>query len=299
MNNKIIAVTGATGQQGGAVARKLLAEGWQVRALTRDLNKPAAQELKALGAELVAGNMDNRTELDAAFKGAYGVFSVQNFWLPTVGFENEIKQGKAVADAAKAAGVQHLVYSSVGSAHRGMGQKHFESKWLIEQYIHTLNIPYTILRPVAFMDNHNWSRAYILNGTFSGNGTRPDKATQIIAVEDIGVFVALAFANIKDYQGKTIELAGDELTEPQVAEMFTKVISRPVMLTAPTGGWGNASEEEMQAAYNFFNGEGYDADIAALRKLHPGLLRFEDYLLKNGGKDQQPIPMPENAGWGS
>ena len=298
MNNKIIAVTGATGQQGGAVARKLLAEGWQVRALTRDLNKPAAQELKALGAELVAGNMDNRTELDAAFKGAYGVFSVQNFWLPTVGFENEIKQGKAVADAAKAAGVQHLVYSSVGSAHRGMGQKHFESKWLIEQYIHKLNIPYTILRPVAFMDNHNWSRAYILNGTFSGNGTRPDKATQIIAVEDIGVFVALAFANIKDYQGKTIELAGDELTEPQLAETFTKVIGRPVTLTAPTGGWGNASEEEMQAAYNFFNGEGYDADIAALRKLHPGLLRFEDYLLKNGWKDQQPIPMPENAGWG-
>ena len=299
MNNKIIAVTGATGQQGGAVARKLLAEGWQVRALMRDLNKPAAQELKALGAELVAGDMDNRAELDAAFKGAYGVFSVQNFWLPTVGFENEIKQGKAVADAAKAAGVQHLVYSSVGSAHRGMGQKHFESKWIIEQYIHTLNIPYTILRPVAFMDNHNWSRAYILNGTFSGNGTRPDKATQIIAVEDIGVFVALAFVNIKDYQGKTIELAGDELTEPQLAETFTKVIGRPVTLTAPTGGWGNASEEEMQAAYNFFNGEGYDADIAALRKLHPGLLRFEDYLLKNGWKDQQPIPMPENAGWGS
>lgn len=299
MNNKIIAVTGATGQQGGAVARKLLAEGWQVRALTRDVNKPTAQELKALGAELVAGDMDNRAELEAAFKGAYGVFSVQNFWLPTVGFENEIKQGKAVADAAKAAGVQHLVYSSVGSAHRGLGQKHFESKWIIEQYIHTLNIPYTILRPVAFMDNHNWSRAYILNGTFSGNGTRPDKATQIIAVEDIGVFVALAFANIKDYQGKTIELAGDELTEPQLAETFTKVIGRPVTLTAPTGGWGNASDEEMQAAYNFFNGEAYNADIVALRKLHPGLLRFEDYLLKNGWKNQQPIPMPENAGWGS
>ena len=72
-NNKIIAVTGATGQQGGAVARKLLAEGWQVRALTRDVNKPAAQELKALGAELFAGDMDNRAELDAAFKGAYRI----------------------------------------------------------------------------------------------------------------------------------------------------------------------------------------------------------------------------------
>jgi uncharacterized protein YbjT (DUF2867 family) len=241
MNNKLIAVTGATGQQGGAVVRKLLADGWQVRALTRDINKPAAQELKSLGAELVAGDMDNQADLDAAFKDVYGVFSVQNFWLPTVGFDGEVKQGKLVADAAKAAGVQHLVYSSVGSAHRGMGQKHFEGKWIIEQYVHKLGVPYTILRPVAFMDNYNWSRAYILSGTFSGNGTRPDKATQIIAVEDIGVFAALAFANPKDYQGKTSELAGDELTEPQVAEMFTKVIGRPVTLTPPTGGC-NASE---------------------------------------------------------
>ena len=299
MNNKIIAVTGATGQQGGAVTRKLLADGWQVRALTRDVNKPAAQELKALGAELIAGDMDNRAELDAAFKGAYGVFSVQNFWLPNVGFEGEIKQGKAVADAAKAAGVQHLVYSSVGSAHRGMGQKHFESKWIIEQYIHTLNVAYTILRPVFFMDNHNWSRAYILSGTYTGMGLRPEKGVQSIAVEDIGVFAALAFADPKNYIGKTIELAGDELTEKETAAVFSKVIGRPVTLAAPTGNGRRASEEEMIAMFSFFNGEGYDADIAALRKLHPGLLSFEQYLRKNGWENQQPMPIPENAGWGS
>ena len=175
MNNKIIAVTGATGQQGGAVARKLLADGWKVRALTRDLDKPAAQELKALGAEVVAGDLESRDQLDAAFKGAYGVFSVQNFWLPNVGFEGEIRQGKNVADVAKAAGVQHLVYSSVGAAHRGLGQKHFDSKWLIEQHIHTLGIPYTILRPVAFFENFNWERPSILNGTFNAIGLRPDK----------------------------------------------------------------------------------------------------------------------------
>src|SRR4030065_684274 len=145
MNNKIIAVTGATGQQGGAVARKLLEEGWQVRALTRDTNKPAAQELKSLGAEIVAGDLDNRAELDVAFKGAYGVFSVQNFWLPNVGYEGEIKQGKSVADAAKAAGVQHLVYSSVGSAHRGMGQEHFATKYEIEQHIRSLGLPNTTI----------------------------------------------------------------------------------------------------------------------------------------------------------
>lgn len=300
MNNKVIAVTGATGQQGGAVARKLLADGWNVRALTRDVDKPAAQELASLGAEIFNGDMEDRAELDAAFKDAYGVFSVQNFWLPNVGFEGEIKQGKNVADAAKATGVQHLVYSSVGAAHRGMGQKHFESKWIIEQYIHSLDIPYTILRPAFFMDNHNWSRAQILNGTFTGMGLHPEKEIQSIAVEDIGVFAALAFENPNEYLGKTIELAGDKLTEAQIADTFTKVIGRPVKLVTPTGDGGarRRSDEEMIAMYNFFNGQGYDADIPALRKLHPGLLTFEQYLRKNGWENAEPIPMPENSGWG-
>ena len=294
----MIAVNGATGQQGGAVARKLLADGWEVRALTRDVNKPAAQELASLGAEVVAGNMEDRAELDAAFKGAYAVFSVQNFWLPNVGFEGEISQGKNVADAAKAAGIEHLVYSSVGSAHRGMGQKHFESKWIIEQYIQSLGIPYTILRPVGFMDNQNWSRAYILSGTYTGLGLRAEKGIQTIAVEDIAVFVALALADAKTYQGRTLELAGDELTESQTAETFTKVIGRPVTLAAPAGNRRGASEEEMAAMFNFFNGEGYDADIPALRKIHPGLMTLEQYLRKNGWENAQPIPIPENQGWG-
>lgn len=297
MNEKVIAVTGATGQQGGVVARRLLAEGWKVRALTRHADKPAAQELASLGAEIVPGDMEQRAELEAAFQGAYGVFSVQNFWLPNVAYEGEIRQGKNVADAAKAAGVQHLVYSSVGSAYRGMGQKHFDSKWEIEQYIQSLDIPFTILRPVAFMDNYNWSRAYILNGTFSGMGLRPEKGVQIIAAEDIGVFVALAFANPQNFLGKTIELAGDELTETQIAETFSKVIGRPVTLAAPSGGSGRASEEEMIAMFNFFNGEGYEADIPTLRKLHPGLLTFEQWLRKNGWENAEPIPIAEQGNW--
>ncbi len=298
MNNKIIAVTGATGQQGGAVARKLLADGWKVRALTRDLNKPEARELKKLGAEIVPGDMDDRTQLDAAFAGAYGVFSVQNFWLPGVGFDGEVRQGKNVADAAKAAGVEHLVYSSVGAAHRGMGQKHFESKWTIEQHIHSLDIPYTILRPVAFFENFHWERAYILNCVFNGLGLRPEKERQLIAVEDIAVFAALALANRSEYAGKTIELAGDALTESQLAETFTKVIGRPVKLTLPAGGGGWGDPEEMTAMFNFFNGEAYDADIPALRKLHPGLLTLEQYLRKNGWENAEPIPMPEKNSWG-
>jgi uncharacterized protein YbjT (DUF2867 family) len=296
--NKIIAVTGATGQQGGAVARKLLADGWKVRALTRDVNKPATQELASLGAEVFAGDLEDRPQLEAAFEGAYGVFSVQNFWLPNVGFEGEIRQGKNVADAAKDADIQHLVYSSVGGAHRGMGQKHFESKWMIEQHIHSLDISYTILRPSFFMENYNWSRAQILNGTYTGMGLRPEKGLQMMAVEDVGVFAALAFSNPEEYVGQTIELAGDELSESQIADTFTKVIGRPVKLAMPSGEGGRRSDEEMKAMISFFSGEAYNADIPALRKLHPGLLTLEHYLRKNGWENAEPIPMPEKGGWG-
>jgi len=88
------------------------------------------------------------------------------------------------------------------------------------------------------------------------------------------------------------------LTESQIADTFAKVIGRPVKLTLPTGGGGRRSDEEMIAMFNFFNGEGYDADIPALRKLHSGLLGLEEYLRKNGWENAQPIPIPENKGWG-
>jgi uncharacterized protein YbjT (DUF2867 family) len=292
MADKLIAVTGATGQQGSAVVRRLLADGWKVRGLSRDLSKPAARELAAAGAEIVPGDMDRRAELDAAFNGAYGVFSVQNFWIPTVGFEGEIRQGKNVAEAAKAAGVKHLVYSSVGAAQRGKGQRHFDSKWIIEKHIHSLGVPYTILRPAAFMENFKWNRALILNGILPGRGIRPEKATQIIAVEDIAAFVALVLKDPDQYLGKTIELSGDELTDAQAAQTFAKVIGRPVVATPPSGSRGNLSEAEMKAMVNFFNGEGYSADIPALRKMHPSLLTLEQYLRKNGWENARPIPMP-------
>ena len=123
---RLILVSGATGQQGGAVARSLLKRGFPVRALTRSPEKPEAQALAEGGAELVRGDLENRASLDQALEGVHGVFSVQNFW--ESGYEREVQQGKTLADAAKAAGVRHVVYSSVGSAHRETGISHFDSK---------------------------------------------------------------------------------------------------------------------------------------------------------------------------
>src|SRR5258708_680232 len=222
--DKTILVAGITGQQGGAAAKHLLADGWKVRGLSRDVSKPAVQALRDAGAEVVQGNMEDPASLDAALKGIYGVFSVQNFWLPEVGFEGEIREGKNLADAAKVAGVQHFVYSSVGGADRNTGIPHFESKWQIEQHVQALGLPATIFRPVGFMDNFNWSRPYILNGVFSGFGLNPDRTLQLIAVDDIGRLVAPAFAHPPGYLGPALALDAEPLTERPMAETFTPAL---------------------------------------------------------------------------
>jgi uncharacterized protein YbjT (DUF2867 family) len=143
-----------------------------------------------------------------------------------------------------------------------------------------------------FMDNYNWQRAGITNGIFTGWGLRPDKGVQLIAVEDIGAFVALAFEDAQTYVGKTIELAGDELTEPQIADTLAKVIGRPVKLQARSLPEGASPDPEMTAMFQFFNGKGYDADIPALRKTHPGLLTLEQFLRKHGWENAEPMPLP-------
>jgi uncharacterized protein YbjT (DUF2867 family) len=235
-----------------------------------------------LGAGVVSGDLDNPSELAAAFEGAYGVFSVQNFWLPNVGFEGEVRQGEDVADAAKAAGVQHFVFSSVGAAHRGEGQKHFESKYIIEQYIQSLDIPYTILRPVAFMENALWNREKILDGLYPGWGLPSEKTVQTIAVQDIAAFTAIALANPEQYLGQTLEIAGDELTESQMAERFSQAIGRQVKVEMPEMPEGANPSEEDLAGYRFFSGEAYTADIQSLREVHPGLLDYRAWLDKSG-----------------
>ena len=285
-----IVVTGATGQQGGATARHLLAEGWGVRALTRDVTKPAARALAAAGAEIVQTDNEDRSSLERAMQDAYGVFSVQNFWLPGVGAEGEVRQGKNIADAAGAAGVDHFVYSSVGAAHRGMGQAHFDSKWEIERYIQSEGLPFTILRPVFFMENFDWQRAGILDGTLRGLGLPPDKGLQMIAVDDVGAFAAMVLTHPQDYGGKTLEMAGDELTEPQIAARFAEVIGRPVKVAAPSTPQERQPTAEEIAMFRFFSGEGYDADIAALRKIYPGLRTLERWLRENGWEDASADP---------
>ncbi|MGI8911475.1 MAG: NmrA/HSCARG family protein [Rubrobacteraceae bacterium] len=279
-DGRVILVSGATGQQGGAVARNLLERGFAVRALTRDTEKPAAKELGGLGAEVVEGDLEDRDSIERALEGARGVFSVQQF--AETGVEGEVRQGNALADAAKAAGVEHFVYSSVGSAHRETGIPHFDSKWEVEEHVRGIGLPYTVLRPVFFVQNWEWMREPILGGALP-QPLDPDKPFQMVAVEDIGAFAALAFENPEEWIGREVDLAGDEMTMTTIAGTFSHVTGREVSYVhTPWDQFEEQMGEEFAVMYRWFDDVGYEADIGALRSEYPGLTGLEDYLRGHG-----------------
>jgi uncharacterized protein YbjT (DUF2867 family) len=278
MSAKTILVTGATGQQGGAVTRQLLKQpAFTVRALTRDSAKPAARALAQAGAEVIRGDLDDPASVRRAVEGVYGVFSVQNFM--EAGYDGEIRQGKLIADAAKAAGVQHLVYSSVVSADHHTGLAHFESKWQIEQHIGQGGLSHTILRPAFFMQNwHSYMREPILHGTLP-LPLNPQTTLQQISVDDIGAFAALAFQDPPRWHGQTVELAGEELTMLRVAELLTRAVGRPVRyVQVPWEQFRQSAGDEMTRMYRWFNDVGYHVDITVLRKEQPNLATLEKVL---------------------
>lgn len=283
-----VLVTGATGLQGGATARQLLAAGWQVRALVRDLGGPRAQALVRAGAEVVPGDMGDRASLDAAMRGVHGVFSVQ----PTAGYpgtppgfavEDEIRLGVKVIEAANDADVQHLVYASVAGAERSSGIRRWESKWQIEGRIGALGVPATILRPVRFMENHSNPTMGVRNGVLA-DVVKPEVPVQLIAATDIGAFATLAFTNPGQYIGHALEIAGDELTLPQVVDAISRTTGVAITYRAIPREALTGLDPDAQAGYDFANHRGgWQADISELRSLHPALMDFETWLRNEGG----------------
>ncbi|AQZ62448.1 unnamed protein product [[Actinomadura] parvosata subsp. kistnae] len=292
MNTKTVLVTGATGNQGGATARRLLADGWHVRALVRDDTTPAAVALAGAGAELVRGDLDDRASIEAAAHGAYGIYSVQS------ANPNEITQGRNVADAAKAAGVQHLVYSSVGGVEsqnrfyveRGWGAI---DKWQIEEHIRDLGVPATILRPAGFMEDFTSAARFFQNGSLNVPW-RDDLVMQLIAIEDTGAFAALAFAEPDVYLGRALEITGDRLTAPQIAEALSAAAGREVPRTrVPLEVlWEHAPE--VAKVFTWADETYYDTDLAPLREAHAGLMDFTAWLNRSGKArllaQMEPLP---------
>lgn len=275
--NKTIFVTGATGKQGGAVVHSLLKDGWKIKALTRDLNHVDAATLKDKGIEFVEGDLNDINSFKHYLNDVYGVFSVQNFWEHE--YDGEVKQGKNLASAAKDANVKHFVYSSVGSATRDTGLSHFESKREIEEYIKKINLPYTIFRPVFFMENFLFWRDQIMEGKLV-NAMEPDISLQMVSVRDVGQFVAMAFLEPDVFMHKEIELAGDAVTFPEVARLLSEVIGQPVeYIQLDFNAYEEIAGKEYALMVNWFNKVGYNADIDALKTIYDvELTSFEDWL---------------------
>ncbi len=282
--DKTILITGATGRQGGAVIRHMLPASWRLRALTRDPRSKAAQDLAKQGVEIVRGDLEDETSLDRAVLDVYGVYSVQDYW--SVGARREVQQGKNLADAAKKAGIAHFVYSSVGGAERNSGIDHFETKWEIEQHIRKLGIPATIFRPAGFMENYYIDQVEV--GILKGKLIDPiqaDKPYQTIATDDIGAFVALAFARPGDFTGAELEIAGSELTNPQAAEIFSRVLGRRVKFQRlPLPIVRVVLGKEFYQMFSWFNSAGFNADIEGLRRRYPEihLRTLEEWLHDEG-----------------
>ncbi len=273
--SKTILVTGATGHQGGAVLRHLIARGFPVRALTRDPDKPEARPLHAPGIEVVKGSLDDSGSVKRALDGVNGAYSVQD---SKPGFDTEVRQGSAFADAANQSGIQHFVYSSVASADRETGIPHFDSKAKIEEYLRNTGLRYTVLRPVFFMENLLGMRASIEASTLA-LPLNPQARLQMIAVDDIGAFAAMAFERPGRWTNRTIELAGDELPIQEIVDALGQKTGRTVHYQqTPWNEFESRAGKEMAMMFRWFERVGYHVDIGAVRAEHPQTLSFNRWL---------------------
>jgi uncharacterized protein YbjT (DUF2867 family) len=263
-NERTILITGATGKQGGATARALADKGFRLRAMTRHPDGPAAKAVaSATSAEIVEGDLNDADSLRRALKGAWGVFAVQNTW--EAGGQGEEEQGKRVANLAREAGVQHYVYTSVASAHRKTGIPHFENKFRVEDTVRAAGFPsYVIFRPVFFMEN--LLSPWFLNGDTLYAAMRPDLKLQMIAVDDIGKYVARGFTNADKLNRREIDIAGDDLTIPDAAMHLSRGLGRNISFVQIPISEVRKNSEDFAMMLEWFDRVGYDVDIPSLER---------------------------------
>lgn len=260
--SKVIVISGATGQQGGATARTLAGKGFTLRALTRNPDGDGAKALASQGAEIVKADLDDETSLRHALKDAWGAYAVQNSW--TAGVEGEEAQGHRFANLAKEAGIQHYVYASVASADRQTGIPHFDNKARVEATVRGLNFPsYTIIRPVFFMEN--LPSPWFLNGDKLVSALDPKTVLQMIAVRDIGQYGALAFTDAR-FKNLELDIAGDAMTLPDAAKVLGNALGKPIEYLQIPISEVRKNNEDFALMLEWFDRVGYDSDIAGNAK---------------------------------
>lgn len=281
-----VLVFGATGQQGRAVTTALLAAGASVRALVRDPASDAARALASRGVTLFRGDFSDVASIRAAMAGARGVFSVQ----PNSGSAgsevtdaDEVRFGKRIADLAAENDVQHLVYTSAGIISQGRtGLGNLDCKLEIEAHVRRLDIASTIVRPATFMELLALPGMGLEQGTFSFF-LRPEQVAQFVAVEDIGRVVATVFADPARFAGRTLELAGDEVSGLGLQDALSHAAGRPIVYRrfSDTVLRDNLPLRRNAALFDAGRGAG-NADIPALEHEFGHLRRLPEWLAGPG-----------------
>ena len=277
MSTRFALVTGATGNQGRAVTEALLRKGHRVRALTRGSDTQAAKPLKERGAEVVVGDNDDRESLEQAMSGVDAVFAMTT---PAAGVDVEVRHGKAIADAAKAAGVRHLVYSSAANADQQTGIPHFDSKYEVEQHIRKLDVPWTIVAPAFFMNNvlFPWNLSDLRRGQLR-QALPPGRKLQQISPQDIGSFSSLVIERRDPFIGRRIDIGADELTGPEMAAALSKAIGRPIEYDEQSLEEVSSQFADMAIMYDWLDRVGFSVDLDGLRRDYPevGWTTFEQW----------------------
>jgi uncharacterized protein YbjT (DUF2867 family) len=272
-----ILVTGATGQQGGTLAKLLIQKNHKVYALVRNIQSSAAQELKKEGANLVKCDLNNFDSIEQAVNGVDSIFLMGT---PAGdGPEGETRRGKMMADIAKEKNVKHLVYSSVASADRNTGIPHFESKYKVEQHIQNLGIPYTIIGPTFFMEN---LLTYLKPGLQQGQlalSLSPSAILQQIALENIAEFSTLVLERRNSFLGKRIDIASDELTGEQAAKILSDELGRKIKYVQVPLEQIRQASEDIALMYEWYERVGTGIDITNLHQQYPEVnwRRFKDW----------------------
>ena len=273
-NQRKILVTGATGQQGGSLARLLLRKKHTVYALTRNTQSAAAQDLRNGGAIALKGDLDDSDSLERAVKDVQSVFLMGTPFED--GTEGEIRRGKLMADIAKENNIEHLLYSSVAKADKNTGIPHFESKYKVEQHIKNLGIPYTIIGPTFFMEN------LLGPGLEQGQLDLPLPPYTILqqsALENIAEFSALVLERRKPFLGKRIDIASDEVTGKQAAEILSNKLGQRIRYVSIPLEQVYQANEDMARMYEWYEKVGTGIDIASLHQEYPEVkwLSFKDW----------------------
>ena len=271
-------VTGATGHQGGAVARLLLKKGHRVRALTRKPGSPSARALAELGAEMVQGDLLDRESMARAADGTDSMFAVSTPF--EAGPETETQQGLNAADAATKANVAHLVYTSVPRANEETGIPHFDSKMRVEQHIKQIGVPHTIIGPAFFMENMlspMWV-PHLRNGDFPIALSAQFRLHQICTA-DIAVFAVHVLENRNDFLGRRIDIASDAPTIQHMAEVVSRFAGHPINHVELPIEAVSSFSEDLAIMFQWFRDEGMNIDVEALRCDYPdiGWHRFDEW----------------------